>query len=189
MAVLNHRHASSQRGVSTVGAVILAGLAGVLAALLMMDWMVVEVRTPEPENVHLKLPFPLLAGRLATAFIPDEALQDVTVPPEVRQHRESTLTALRALVEAPDATLVRVRAEDASVDVTKRGSELLISVDADDAKVRCTVPVDGVLEALEKWDWETFDPKMAFDILGAASMGELVTVEVDDGTRVAINMW
>jgi hypothetical protein len=189
MSVPSRRSSSSQRGVSTVGAVILAALAGVLAALLMMDWMVVEVHTPEPEDVHLKLPLPLLAGRLATAFIPDEALQDVAVPHEVRQHRETTLTALRALVEAPDATLVRVRAEDASVDVTKRGSELVIAVDADDAEVRCTVPLEGVLEALEEWDWETFDPKMAFDILGAASTGELVTVEVDDGTRVAINMW
>jgi hypothetical protein len=180
---------SSQRGVSTVGAVILAALAGVLATVLMMDWMVVEVHTPEPENVHLKLPFPLLAGRLAAGLIPDDALREMTVPPEMRRHRESTLTALRALIDAPDATLVRVRAEDASVDVTKRGSDLVIAVDADDARVRCTVPVDGILEALEEWDWETFDPKMAFDILAAASMGELVTVEVDDGTRVAINMW
>ena len=55
---------SGQRGVSTVGAVVLAGLAGVLATVLMMDWMIVEVRTPEPEDLHLKVPFPLLAGRI-----------------------------------------------------------------------------------------------------------------------------
>jgi hypothetical protein len=46
-----------------------------------------------------------------------------------------------------------------------------------------------VLEALEDWDWQTVDPDLLFDILGSASMGNLVTVEVDDGTRVAIKMW
>ncbi len=180
---------SGQRGVSTVGAVVLAGLAGVLATLLMMDWMVVDVRTPEPENIHIKVPFPLLAGRLAAGFVPDEALREATVPPELAAQREVVMQALRALAETPDATLVRVSADDAKVDVTKRGSDLIIAVDADDAVVRCKVPVEGILEALEDWDWETFDPKMAFDILGSASMGNLVTVEVDDGTRVAINMW
>lgn len=155
----------------------------------MMDWMVVDVRVPEPDNIHIKVPFPLLAGRLATGFIPDEALREATVPPELRQNREMVLAAIRALVEAPDTTFVKVDAEDARVDVSKRGSDLVVSVDADDARVRCTVPVDGVLEALEDWDWETFDPGVAFDILGSASMGNLVTVEVDDGTRVAVNMW
>lgn len=178
-----------QRGVSTVGAVVLAGLAGVLATVLMMDWMVVDVRTPEPENIHIKVPFPLLAGRLATGLIPDEALREATVPPEVRQQREMVLTAIRSLAATPDATLVKVDADDAKVDISKRGSDLVVSVDADDATVRCTVPVDGVLEALEEWDWETFDPGMVFDVLGSASTGNLVTVEVDDGTRVAINMW
>ncbi len=180
---------SGQRGVSTVGAVVLAGLAGVLATVLMMDWMVVEVRTPEPENIHIKVPFPLLAGRLAAGLVPDEALREATVPPEMRQQRELILAAVRSLAETPDATLVSVDADDARVDVAKRGDDLVVSVDADDARVRCTIPVDGVLEALEEWDWETFEPSIVFDILGAASAGNLVTVEVDDGTRVAINMW
>ena len=32
-----------QRGISTFGAVLLAGTAGLLTATLMMDWMVVDV--------------------------------------------------------------------------------------------------------------------------------------------------
>ena len=64
-----------------------------------------------------------------------------------------------------------------------------IIVNADDAKVRCTVPLDGVLDALERWDWETFDPGMVFDVLAAVNHGELVNVEVDDGTRVAVKIW
>jgi hypothetical protein len=99
------------------------------------------------------------------------------------------MAALQSLADAPDATFVEVDADDAQVNISKKGKELLVSVDADDARVRCTIPVDGILEALESWDWETADPDLIFDILGSASMGELVTVEVDDGTRVAIKMW
>jgi len=66
---------------------------------------------------------------------------------------------------------------------------LRIAVDADDAVVRCNVPIDGILEALEDWDWETVDPQMAFDILRAAENGDLVTVATEDGVRVAIKMW
>ena len=178
-----------ERGVSTVGAVVLSGLAGILVAGLMMDWMVVDVRTPAPEDIHIKVPFPLIVGRIATSFIPDEALEEATVPPEVRAQRDVAIAAVRALVDAPDATIVKVEAEDAIVDITKRGDDLHIAVDADDAIVKCVVPLDGVLHALEGWDWETFEPSLVFDVLAAAPMGNLITVEVDDGTRVAINMW
>ncbi len=178
-----------QRGVSTVGAVVLAGLAGVLATVFMMDWMLVDVHTPEPESMHIMVPFPLLAGRVAASFVPDEAFRDAEMPDEFVQQREVVLTALRELAETPDATLVRVDADDAIVEISKVGDDVLVSVDAEDAKVRCKIPVDGILDALEDWDWQTADPQMIFDILGSASMGELVTVEAEDGTRVAIKMW
>lgn len=178
-----------ERGVSTVGAVVLTGLAGMLAGLLMMDWVIVDVRTPEPEAMRIRVPFPLVAGRIATAMIPDEALAEATVPPELRAQRETVLAALRSLADAPDATLVSVRTPDERVEIVKRGSDLRIEVDAEDASVRCAVPLDGLLDALEGWDWQTADPGMLFDVLGAASNGDLVRVEADDGTKVAITMW
>ena len=178
-----------QSGVSTVGAVLLAGLAATLATLLMMDWMFVDVQTPEPESIHIMVPFPLLAGRVAAGIVPDDVFRDAEMPPEVLQQREVVLTALRELADTPDATLVRVDADDAIVNISKTGDDLLVSVDADDARVRCKIPVDGILDALEGWDWQTADPDLIFDILGSASMGEFVTVEAEDGTRVAIKMW
>ena len=92
-------------------------------------------------------------------------------------------------LDAPDTALVKVSAPDVLVEISKLGDNLRIAVDADDAIVRCTVPLDGVLYALEKWDWETFDPDLIFDTLGKADNGPLVTVEVDDGTKVAVNLW
>ena len=178
-----------ERGVSTVGAVVLAGLAGTLATVMAMDWMVVDVRTPAPDAMHMRIPMPLVAARVATAFIPEEATHDAEVPPELRQQRELVLAALRSLADAPDTTLVSVIAPDARVEVTKKGDLLKIVVDADDANVRCAVPLDGVLEALDDWDWQTFDPSMVLDVLSDAPMGEMVRVEADDGTRVVITMW
>lgn len=178
-----------ERGVSTVGAIVLTGLAGMLAVLLAMDWMLVDVQVPDPDSMHIRVPFPLVAARVATACIPDGAMETAVVPPELRQQRETVLAAVRSLAEAPDATLVSVTAPDARVEISKRDDTLRIAVDADDATVRCTVPLDGVLEALEDWDWETFDPEMIIDILAAAPNGDLVRVEADDGTKVAIKMW
>ena len=178
-----------QRGISTLGGITLAALAGMLTATFLMDWVVVDVHTPEPEAFNIKVPFPLFVGHLATNFIPDEVMQDAVVPAEMRDQRELVLSAIRSLVDSPDATLVKVDADDARVEVRKQGSNLEVAVDADDATVRCAVPLDGILEALEKWDWETFDPGMAFDILSAADHGDLVRVEVDDGTRVAVKIW
>jgi hypothetical protein len=180
----------SQRGMTTFGAVLLAGTAGLLTAALMMDWMVVDVHVVEEgAPIHIKVPFPLIVANMAAGLIPDEALEEARVPPELKQQKALVLAVVRELLESPDAQLVTVRCEDASVDIAKDGDTLRIAVDADDAIVRCNVPIDGVLAALENWDWETFDPQMAFDILHAAENGELVTVTTTDGVRVAIKMW
>lgn len=181
---------NGQRGMSTLGAVLLAGTAGLLTATLMMDWMVVDVYVVEEDTpIHIKVPFPLVVADIAAGFIPDELLEEAEIPPEVTAQKELVLATVAALLDSPDMHLVKVRTEDADVDVFKDGDTLRISVDADDAVVRCNIPIDGVLTALEKWDWETFDPQMVFDVLHAAENGELVTVTTDDGVRVAVKMW
>jgi hypothetical protein len=177
-----------ERGISTLPAVLLAGLAGLVAATLLVDWVIVDVQTPEPEGIHLKIPFPLIVADIATEFIPEEAMEETEVPPELRAQKDAILGGLEALLDAPDAVLVEVQAEDAHVFVAKEGDNLRISVDADDAVVRCTVPLDGVFEALQDWDWQTFDPDLVFDVLSEAGNGNLVTVEAD-GARVAVNLW
>jgi hypothetical protein len=188
----------SQRGMSTLGAVLLSATAGLLTATLLMDWMVVDVHVVDvsPHDdielsspVHIKVPFPLAVASVATSFIPDEAFEDAEIPPEVTAQKELVIETVRALLESPDSTLVSVLAPDAKVEIVKDGDTLRIAVDAEDAVVRCNVPIDGVLTALENWDWETADPGMLFDMLHAAENGDLVTVATDDGVRVAIKMW
>ena len=181
---------NGQRGMSTLGAVLLAATAGLLTATLMMDWMVVDVHVVEEDTpIHIKVPFPLVVADIATGFVPDEVFEEAEIPPEARAQKELVIETIRALLDSPDAEFVKVRTEDANVDISKDGDTLRIAVDADDAVVRCNIPIDGILEALEDWDWETVDPQIAFDILHAAENGDLVTVATEDGVRVAIKMW
>jgi hypothetical protein len=179
-----------ERGIATVPAVLLAAAAGLLTALILTDWMVVDVRTTGEDAVHLVVPVPLAAGRVAAACVPDKAMKDMQVPPEVRQRKEQILASLRALHHTPDSTLVRVESPNEKVVVAKERDLIRISVDADDGTVvRCTLPLAGVLDALEGWNWQTFDPALVLDVLAAAPNGDLVRVEADDGTKVAITMW
>ena len=64
-----------------------------------------------------------------------------------------------------------------------------MSVDAEDARVHCTIPVEGIHRALRKWDWQTFEPRLALKALHAADSGPLVEVHADDGTHVKITKW
>jgi hypothetical protein len=177
------------RGISTIGGVLLAGLAGIVTAAAIADWMVIDVQVADPDPVHIKVPFPLIVADVAASFVPDEVLEDAKVPPEMAANRELILEAVRGLLDAPDTALVKVEAPDARVAIAKHGDNLELAVDADDATVRCILPLDGVLYALERWDWQTFDPSLVFDTLAKADNGPLVRVEADDGTKVAINLW
>jgi hypothetical protein len=174
---------------STLGGVLLAGLAGLVTAVAITDWMVINVEVADPDPMHIVVPFPLVIADFATNFVPEEALEETRVPPEVRANRELILTTIRELLEAPDTALVAVSTPDERIEIAKRGDNLVVAVDADDAKVSCTLPLDGVLYALERWDWETIDPELVFDTLGKADNGPLVLVEDEDGTKVAINLW
>ena len=93
------------------------------------------------------------------------------------------LAAVTSLLEAPDSALVKVDAPDALVEISKLGDNIRVAVDADDAKVRCTIPLDGVLHALERWDWKTFDPDLIFDTLGKADNGPQVPAVVTPTTQ------
>jgi hypothetical protein len=177
-----------ERGISTIAAVALTAVAAMLTALVIMDWVVVDVQTYGEDSVHIVVPCPLLVPRIAANLVPDEVFEDAEIPPEVYQYRETVLDAVAVLKDIPDTVLVKVDSRDAQVEVKKEGDDLLVAVDADDAVIRCKVPIDGVYEALDEWDWETVDPDMIFDLLSEAGNGNLVTVESEEA-RVVIKLW
>ncbi|MEN8165613.1 MAG: hypothetical protein ABFS37_15910 [Acidobacteriota bacterium] len=178
-----------QKGISTLGSILLAAVAGLGAATVLMDWVIVDVQTPEPEAIHIKAPFPLVIADIAVAFIPEDVTQDMEVPPEARAQREAVMAALSSLVDAPDGALVEVTTPDETVSIVKKGRKILVDVDAEDAVVHCSVPLDGIYKCLERWDWEIFEPKMVLTALHHTSPGVLVDVHADDGTKVKVTKW
>lgn len=176
-----------QRGFSNTATILLALLAALLVAPLFMTWVVVDVQTYDEDAVNLKLPIPLALARIGLAFAPDHEIRQ-PVPADFTAQREHVLAMLRDLESCPDTELVSVDAPDARVRIVKKGDLLQLDVDADDAVVHGAIPVDAVLRALERWDWETFDPKLALDIVAAAGHGELLSVEAEDAT-VKIRVW
>ncbi len=177
-----------QRGASTLGAVLLAAAAGVFAAAALADWVVVDVQTRGDDAMRLVIPFPLVIGDLAASFVPDRVLAEAAIPAEASAQREAVMAALSALVEAPDALLVKVQDGADHVEIHKLGDQLTIRVEADDATVRCQVPIAAVHAALERWDWQQPDPRLLLDILHGARSGELVHVEAEDA-RVTVRVW
>ena len=97
---------NGQRGMSTLGAVLLAGTAGLLTATLMMDWVVVDVHVVEEDTpIHIKVPFPLVVADIAAGFIPDELLEEAEIPPEVTAQKELVLATVAAIASEGDAGL------------------------------------------------------------------------------------
>lgn len=178
----------SSRGISTVPAILIAAFAGLVTAVLLADWVILDIDHHGPDPVHIKLPFPLVVADLAAFCVPEDALAEFEVPAEVRAQREVVLTAVKRLGEMPDTTFVRVEDGDTLVVIRKERNTLRIEVDADDAVVRCNIPIDGVFEALDAWDWQTLDPGVLLHALHKADGGNLLTVEAEDA-RIAINKW
>ena len=101
-----------QRGMSTVGAVLLAATAGLLTATLMMDWMVVDVHVVDVSEhddihadmpIHIKVPFPLLIADIAIlGGRIDRLRESLKKPRPDRDELRHELDLLTPLYEALD---------------------------------------------------------------------------------------
>lgn len=178
----------NQRGISTLAAAVGAALLGLATATFLMDWVVIDVTVPE-DDVHFVAPLPLIVADIALAFVPDEAMEDAEIPPELRAQKDAILNGLDELLKLDDHALVSVSTPEENVEIRVVDGELLVSVDAEDARVRCTLPLEGIRDSLDRWDWTTVDPQMALDMLHAAHRGPLVDVQAEDGVHVKIDMW
>lgn len=176
------------RGSSSVLTIVVAAAAGLLVAAVLSDVVVIDIRTAPPDDVRIKLPVPLGLVRMAAALVPARELE-VELPREARHQRETLEQALRALAECPDGvTLVSVRSPDARVTITKERGQIVLDVDADDAKVHGALPLDGLHDALQRWRGDRLDSRAVLDLLAAARRGPILTVESHDAV-VRIAAW
>jgi hypothetical protein len=174
-------------GFSTTATVIVAVVLAMLVAPLLMTWVVVDVHTMGGDRVDLTVPVPLVLARMAVGLVPVDRL-DTRVPERLRERRESVLGALRELERCPDAELVSVVSPQATVHVAKRDGRIAVDVQAPGASVRCALPIRAALRALERWDWRTFEPGVALDLIAGAGRGELVAVNAREA-RVTVRIW
>ncbi len=180
---------SRQHGISTLAAVVLSVLAGLTTASFLADWAVIRVQTPGPEVHNLTIPLPLVLGDAAAAFLPQDLADEAEVPPELKENKEAILEILGELIDAPDGRLISVDSDEAKVRIDLKKGELLVHVDAPDAKVFCRLPLKGLRKALEKWDFESIEPDLLLKTLHSARRGNLVEVDAEDGTHVTISMF
>lgn len=185
----SRRRINGQRGLSTLAAIVLSALAGLTTATFLADWAVVRVRTPGPEVHNLTIPIPIVLGDMAAAFLPQDLADEAEIPPELKENKEAILEILGELIDAPDGRLISVDSDEANVRIGLKKGEILVHVDAPDAKVFCRLPLKGLRKALEKWDFETIEPDLLLKTLHSARSGNLVEVDAEDGTQVTISMF
>jgi len=99
------------------------------------------------------------------------------------------LAILNALGETPDTTFVSVDSPDATVRIAKRGDFLTLDVKGGrEGTVHGSIPIAALRTALQRWDWQTFHPAMALDVLASAGRGKIFEADGHDA-RVTVRIW
>lgn len=164
---------------SPAAAVILAILAGLVAAALLSDWLVVDVRASEPEGhaTRVWFPVPMAAVRLAAAVIPEGSFEQQELPEEVREQLPAIREVLSTLERCPDGPLVQVTSPEGNVEVGLREGFLRVDVRSPEATVHTAVPLRRMARALERWDGERVDRDLVRALLRALDDGFTVSVD------------
>ena len=172
-----------------VGSIGLGVFFALLVAMLVTNWVVVDVRTFEHDGVHLRVPVPLNVLRVPLHMAPRAS---VAVPMSLAMERQHArmLAALRTLADTPDGVVVPLYLADADLELSRRGDRLVVAV-ADPGcsdEVRATLPFAATMRLLERSASGRVEPRAVLDLLAAAERGDLLTVDAGD-SRVRVTTW
>jgi hypothetical protein len=159
----------------------------VIMPALILDWVIVDVKTCDKDNVHIIVPVPLQLAGIALSFIPKEDL-NVTIPKEVQDNKELITRLFNELKDSPDATLVSVKSNEAQVTISKKGNNLTIDVIAPDAKVHGILPLKETSRMFETWDGQHIQPQLAIKLLADCHPGSILSIDSKEA-RVHITKW
>jgi len=128
---------------AVAGAVLFATTGVALAAAVVHSGVItVAIDDHSPDGVSLYLPVPAalieLGAEALPLFLPDEDMAQIRR--ELAPHADALRALARELAEMPDATLVAVDTDQEHVRVIKSGRSFEITVDAEDADIRVSVP-------------------------------------------------
>jgi hypothetical protein len=174
---------------SAVGSAGVGAFLALLVAMLVTNWVVIDVRTFDEENVRVRVPVPLNLLRVPLHMAPRG---DLPLPAShaAERTRERLRALLRDLDEAPAGTPVPFRVDGERALASRSGDRLVLVVSGDECgeTVRVSLPYDATRRVLERAAAGRLDPRAVLDLLVAGGRGELLAVDAGDA-RVRITSW
>jgi hypothetical protein len=168
-----------------IAAAVLAVPVAAVGAVAATGVVVVDVR--EAQGQHFVVPLPLLALRVAAAFVPEQ--QSRVELGEAAQYAGAARHVLEALAQAPDCELVRVEEHGENVVIRKHGDMLEVRVKehgGDDVAV--SLPIAMALHVLPD-EHGKLSAREAVRALAWARNTDLVDVKSANGDHVKIAVW
>jgi hypothetical protein len=139
--------AASMLLICSTGVVLAASVATSVAT---DGLVVIRVHEKGPDGVHFTAPIPASLVGLGASFAHRAAAEDLDeARRQLEPYRDTLHQALAGLEDAGDVTLVTVEDGTDHVQIAKRGRNLVIDVDSDDAEVHVTVPLPLVRQVVE----------------------------------------
>ena len=165
-----------------IAALLLTGL----ALLASSNYVVVDVTT---DGHHIVIPAPLMVVRAAVALAPKEATR--LACPELARYRDAAQRVVETLLVAPDGELVRVENAEEIVSISKIGENIHLEVHALEQDVSINVPLEALLDLLDRYDDEGFYASDVLKVLGQiGQIGRTDLVHVrTENEEVTVRVW
>lgn len=137
---------------AAAGALVFVGAGVALATTVATSGlMTVQVHEHQADGVHLYIPVPAALVNVALAALPLAVPQDELA--DMRREMEPFAPALKAIAaeirDCPDVVMVRVEDGSDRVRVEKNGRSLIVTVEAEDADIRVSLPASSFSQALD----------------------------------------
>jgi hypothetical protein len=174
---------------SKVGSVGLGVFFALFVAMLVTNWVVVDVRTFDHDGVRLRVPVPLNVLRIPLHMAP-RATVAVPMSHAMERRHARMLAALRTVADVPDGVVVPLYLADADLELSRRGDRLVVAV-ADpgcSGEVRANLPFAATMRLLERSASGCIEPRALLDLLVATGRGELLAVDAEDAS-VRVTTW
>jgi len=161
-------------------------LTGSVALLANTSYVVVDVTT---DGHHIVIPAPLMVVRAAVALAPAEKTR--LACPELAQHRDTAQRVVQELLASPDGELVRVENAEEVVSISKRGETVYVEVHDREQDVSINVPLEALLDLLDRYDDEGFYASDVLKVLGQiGQIGRTDLVHVrTENEEVTVRVW
>lgn len=130
-------------GIGLMGTVLVGG-----AIASSEGFIHVKVDEKQTNGTHISLIVPAVIMPVAVRFVPRRDLRDASA--NLQQFVPVIDTAISALADCPDGTLVEVVDSDSHVTVVKEGGSIVVDADDPDETVHVAVPLRATQRVIDE---------------------------------------